>query len=65
MGNKILVKNGDKAILKEKCNCSYPTIAAALEGKEKTATHVLIRNEALALGGVEVVPAKEKELEIH
>jgi len=56
MANRILVNNGDKKKLKEQFGCSYPTVSAALNGKETTSIHNRIREAALKLGGVEVLP---------
>lgn len=49
--NIILVNNGDKKKLCEICSTSYPTVRAALRGKEDTPLHLQIRAEAIKLGG--------------
>ncbi|MDR3704978.1 MAG: hypothetical protein P4L28_03620 [Paludibacteraceae bacterium] len=56
MATRILVNNGDKKKLKELFGCSYPTVSAALNGKETTSIHNRIREAALKLGGIEVIP---------
>lgn len=58
MALKILVENGDKRKLKELCKCTFPTVRAALNGKETTSLHMRIREKALEMGGIEVLPYK-------
>lgn len=56
MANRILVNNGDKKKLKQLFGCSYPTVSSALNGKETTSLHIRIREKAIKLGGIEVLP---------
>lgn len=56
-GKKIIVDNGVRAKLLK--YGSYPTIRAALKGKADTPQTLLIRAEALKLGGVEIEPTNQ------
>lgn len=56
---KIIVDNGVRAKLLK--YGSYPTIRAALKGKADTPQTLLIRAEALKLGGVEIEPKENQD----
>ena len=60
-GKKIIVDNGVRAKLL--IYGSYPTIREALKGKIDTPRALTIREEALKLGGVEVVEPINKNNE--
>ena len=61
---QIIVSYGTMCKLKEICKKSAPTIQKALKGHVSTIVHLQIREQAKALGGVEVPePTEEKEVQ--
>ncbi len=59
---EILVNNGERKVLKELFNTSYPTIQTALQYKSKTALAHKIRTAAIERGGVLVVVENSKSM---
>lgn len=60
----IIVSYGTMRKLKMICKRSAPTIQRALKGNVTTIEHLQIREQAKALGGVEV-PEPTEEKEVH
>lgn len=54
MCKHILVKDGERKLLKDLFNTTYPTVRAALKGNSNSQLAKSIRMAAIARGGVEV-----------
>lgn len=62
MQKTILVKPGERKMLKELFKTTYPTVRAALKGDTASGLSKSIRAAALERGGVEVGESKLSEL---